>query len=80
MRPIVLPLGFSSVRLRASCVLGMVLVAASAVGAVPAVGAPSNDDFVDAGVVGGPPATVTGSNVDATAESGEPGSNPDGRV
>jgi Ca2+-binding RTX toxin-like protein len=52
--------------LLAACVL-LVALPASAVAVVPA-----NDNFANALVLGGPPASVLGSNVQATTETGEP--------
>src|SRR5262245_61361449 len=58
------------------CVLGLLALAQSA-----ARGAPANDHFADAIVLTGNSVSVTGSNVGATKESGEPNhaDNPGGR-
>ncbi len=47
-------------------------------GGAASAAAPANDNFADAAVLSGLPATATGTNVDATKESGEPNHISDG--
>lgn len=57
-------------RILASVVLAVLLVGCAAT--PPNLSTPENDDFADRNVLIGPSGTVSGSNVEATIESGEP--------
>src|SRR6266571_982283 len=66
--------GLSRIALLTAGILVVVGIATTAASAA----APANDNFASAQVLSGPSGSVTGSNVDATKEAGEP--NPAGNI